>query len=130
MHMKRAILLALLLTACGPVPLDGDEVLVVFVDPDTDFETTDVFDVERDVVHFTDAGRMIHADADLAFPGWPASGNNVGRFGEFRIRFGDDDGERRAFFTEADPPTICDIEVEEEDELRVYSTSQLVPTGG
>ena len=128
MTLLRAPALALLLlAACGPIDA-SDEVLVTFVDPETGFETTEVHDVEREIVHFSESGRMVLPDVGLAFPGWPTSGNRLGRFGDFQVRFGTEAGETRAFFTEAVPATICDIELDETGaDVQVFATEELVP---
>lgn len=114
------------------VPDEGgqaDTNLVVFFDPDSEFSTTDVRDVEDEIVRFDGAAKaIIWVADDLVFDEgvWEIDGNflRVGR--PFQVRFGTVDGERRAYFTETGPATICDISVVQ-GQLRIAATSVLVP---
>lgn len=103
--------------------------LAVFQDPDSEFSTSDVYDVEDEIVQFdTDAKTIIWAASGEAFQegNWEIDGNFLRTGAPFRVRFGNVDGERRAFFTETGPATICDIEVVG-DELLIFATNTLVP---
>lgn len=85
--------------------------LVVFDDPDSDFETSDVRDVEGEIVQFDEeAQALIWAEDGASFePGtWVANGNLLR--GVFEVRFGTEAGERRAYFTEESNGFICNIE--------------------
>lgn len=118
------------------VPVDApdeggptDANLVAFFDPDSEFSTTDVRDVDEEIVRFDGAAKaIIWVADDLVFDEgvWEIDGNflRVGR--PFQVRFGTIDGERRAYFTETGPATICDISVEQ-GRLRIAATSVLVP---
>ena len=114
----------------GPDEGDGiDANLVVFFDPDSEFSTTDVRDVDDEIVRFDgDAKAIIWVADDLVFDEgvWEIDGNFL-RVGQpFQVRFGTVDGERRAYFTETGPATICDISVEQ-GQLRIAATNVLVP---
>ena len=105
--------------------------LAVFFDTDetTGFETSDEYDVDNEVVQFDTATKSIIWAADgRAFQegGWDVDGNILGAAGFFQVRFGNVDGQRRAFFTETGPATICDIEPVG-DSLSITSTDTLVP---
>lgn len=108
----------------------GDEPrgLARFEDPDSDFSTTDVRDVDGETFSFDrDTNELVwHAD-DSRFSSWVVINNNLlNVLTQFRVRFGTEDGVRAAYFTEVDPPTICDVVVEE-GQLRIFSTTELVP---
>jgi hypothetical protein len=84
--------------------------LAVFEDPDSDFTTDTVRDVDGETMQFdTTTGRLIWLADDSEHAGWNVRGNalNTG----FQVRFGTEEGERRAYFTEVDPPTLCDLSV-------------------
>ena len=102
---------------------------VVFTDPDSDFLTTDVRDVDEEIVQFNAVENTLVWVADnIAFDSWDVSGNFLGAARQFQVRFGTKDGEGRAYFTETGPATICDIFVENTS-LRIFPTNVLVPTG-
>lgn len=99
----------------------------VFEDPESEFATSDVRDVDEETVRFDPAaGSLIWAADGTAFGGWVIDGNFLGSTGQFQVRFGTKDGERRAYFTETGPATICDIEVTDGD-LQISPTSVMVP---
>lgn len=113
----------------GEVPDETGRTLALFSDPDSDFSTTDVRDIHEEIVRFDTAGKTLIWAADgSAFGGWEVSGNFLGSLQQFQVRFGTKDGERRAYFTETVPATICDIFVEN-GRLRIVSTNVTVPTG-
>lgn len=109
---------------CGPT-----DTLAVFVDPDSSFSTADVRDVDEEVVRFdTSARSIIWAANGQAFQegNWVVDGNFLGAMGMFQVRFGTVDGDRRAYFTETGPATICDISVTNQG-IRIVSTNVPVP---
>jgi hypothetical protein len=109
----------------------GPVELVAFVDESTGFQTLDVHDATRDVVRFDAAhGTMISLDGSTAVPGWVTAGNELSwsRSGvAFRVRFGTELGERRAFFTEVASGTICDLRLYGPDQLGISGTRELPP---
>jgi hypothetical protein len=83
----------------------------VFSDPNSTFSTSEVRDVQDQIVRFdTVTNSLIWIDG-RAFAGYPVSGNFVRQDHGFQVRFGTKNGERRAYFTETTSATICDIEV-------------------
>ena len=98
-------------TGTTPDPDTVDSTLVVFLDPDSEFSTTDVRDVDEQIVRFNGAAMtMVWVEDNSAFSGWEAEGNFLGTSQSFQVRFGTKDGERRAYFTETATATVCDIE--------------------
>ena len=109
-------------------PDETDENFVVFTDPDSEFSTTDVRDVDEEIVHFDAVAKtLIWAADNIAFEGWEVSGNFLGAVRRFQVRFGTKDGERRAYFTETGPATICQIFVAN-GRLWILPTNVTVPT--
>jgi hypothetical protein len=101
----------------------------VFTDDATEFETSDVYDADDEIVRFdTTTKSIIWAADDRAFQegNWDVIGNFLGAAQAFQVRFGNVDGQRRAYFTETDPPTICDIEPVGEG-LSISRTNKEVP---
>ena len=105
--------------------------MAVFDDPDSDFSTIEVHDVDRQVFYFdAEAQAMVRADTGDGASGWMNDGNDLasrGVFGRFMIRFGTEEGQRRAYFTEVDPPTICNLELNAPEQLQIYATSERPP---
>lgn len=102
--------------------------LALFDDPETDFATMDVYDVDDEIVNFDlEAMSIIWAEDQSTFDEglWDVDGNLLLN-GFFQVRFGNKDGRRRAFFTETDTATICDLQVQE-GELFIFPTSEPVP---
>src|SRR4029453_7673779 len=82
-------------------------VLAVFSDPNSSFMTSDVRDVQNQIVRFDTANRTLIWVADnRSFQGYPVSGNFIGADRNFQVRFGTEGGERRAYFTETASATI------------------------
>ncbi len=54
---------------------------------------------------------LIWAADSRSFSGYPVSGLFIRADRFFQVRFGTEDGERRAYFTEAVATTICDVEI-------------------
>lgn len=97
-------------TAPTPPPMPVQ--LVEFVDPATGLSTSDVRDVQRQIVRFDRANNALIWAADgRSFPGYPVDGDFVRSDRFFQVRFGTEAGERRAYFTEAVNTTLCDIEI-------------------
>lgn len=95
-----------------PTPTPAPVQLAMFADPASTFSTTDVRDVQEQIVRFDTANNALIWAADgRSFPGYPVSGNFMRSDRSFQVRFGTKDGERRAYFTETVATTICDIEV-------------------
>ena len=129
-----AVSLSVLPFGCGLLVDAGSNdgppsTLAVFNDPDSEFSTSDVHDVENQIVRFdTQAKTIIWALDGRAFqPGvWEVNGNFLRPGNPFQVRFGNFEGERRAYFTETIPATICDIEVPGEA-LLIFATDTPVP---
>ena len=145
MRMKSAIgsfVLALALTGCGgssstpttpssaapaTVPTPGPVQLAMFRDPSSEFSTSDVRDVQGEIVRFDVTGNTLIWAADgRSFAGYPVSDNFLGAAKNFQVRFGTEAGERRAYFTETVATTLCDVEVVG-GQLRVTPSSVTVP---
>jgi hypothetical protein len=109
------VTLAMATVACvsplGAAVDPGHLDFVVFKDPGSGFETADVRDVDGEIVRF-DAGReqLFWVASSFAFDGFDIDGTKLSE-GFFTVRFGSENGVRQAYFTETDPPTICDLEV-------------------
>lgn len=104
---------------------------VTFVDPDSGFSTVEVHDADRQVVHF-DAERqaMIWSTSGDAVGGWSTRGSDLSwsRSGvAFRVRFGTESGERRAYFTETDRGTICNLAITGPESLAISATGEVPP---
>lgn len=131
----RALALATLLVGVGACSDDDDSPtepsaptlnLASFMDPMGGFSTTAVRDSEGDVVNFTVDGRLVWPPTMATFNGFPVAGNLIGSTQGFEIRFGTENGQRRAYFTERGPGTICDIDLIN-GMINVSPTSQTVP---
>ena len=89
---------------------------VTFDDPDSDFSTSEVHDIDEEIIQF-DARRMTliwEADGTV-FDTWEIRDNFLGGSQAFQVRFGTIRGQRRAYFTETGPATICNFGVQEGD---------------
>jgi hypothetical protein len=99
----------------------------VFSDPDSTFMTSDVRDVDDQIVRFDTANNaLIWVASGQSFAGFRVNGLSLSS--SFQVRFGTVDGERRAYFTETGPATICDIEVVN-GQLVISATNVRVPGG-
>jgi hypothetical protein len=111
-------------------PEDDDAVeLAVFTDPDTGFSTTDVHDVDEEIVQFDTGAKTIiwAADSSAYEPDlWTVSGNFLTADQFFQVRFGTKDGERRAYFTETGRATICNLSIQS-GRLDIAGTNVTVP---
>jgi len=101
-----------------------------FTDPTTGFTTTDIYDVDGDIVRVNtsedslvwDANGMSYSQG--VFPVLDGIFLGSNRF--FQVRFGTENGQRKAFFTETAAGTICDIRLNGAD-LQIFATSVQVP---
>jgi hypothetical protein len=110
-------------TPTNPTPSTPQ--LAMFMDPESNFSTTDVRDVDEQIVHFDIASNSLIWAADgRSFPGYPVSGNLIA--GSFQVRFGTKNGEHRAYFTETSSATICNIAVDN-GQLSITATPATVP---
>jgi hypothetical protein len=102
----------------APAPIS----VVVFVDPASGFSTSDVRDVQEQIVRFNTASELIWVADDTRFSGYRVNGNKVrgpGPEDYFQVRFGTKNGEQRAYLGWDDdychcpgfPMTVLDIEV-------------------
>lgn len=136
------LLLALLpaLTACGesssvapspppPVQVPAAPTLFEFIDDDTGFKTFDLRDAQNQIVQVNSSRELIWTADGTRLPGYRATGNAFsdgrryyfieGQICEagcaFEVRFGTEDGERRAYLTvdygHENPGTVVDVEV-------------------
>ena len=109
----------------------GPAAFVPFLDEATDFQALDVHDATRDIVRFdATLGAMVSLDGSTMVPGWAVTGNALRwvRSGvAFRVRFGTELGERRAFFTEDAAGTICDLRLYGTDQLGISGTAEIPP---
>jgi hypothetical protein len=103
----------------------------LFMDPATGFSTDAVHDADREIVRFdTEAGALVSDASGDAVSGWSVTSNDLrwSGFGvSFRVRFGTEAGERRAYFTEAGPGTICDLRLAGPNLLSISGTSERPP---
>ena len=105
-------------------------VWVEFDDPATSLVTTEVYDSDREVVQFDSIAHLL-VDADgNGVAGWTATGNDLSwdrNTVAFRVLFGSEAGEQRAYFTEAATGTICNLRIDGPDDLSISSTSEAPP---
>jgi hypothetical protein len=114
----------------GQPAADANPAWATFVDPDNGLSTQDVRDADREIVHFdVQSQAMIWGATGDAVSGWVAQGNDLrwDRGGAFRVRFGSEAGEHRAYFTEAGPGTICNLSITAPEQLSISSTNQTPP---
>jgi hypothetical protein len=111
----------------APVPA----VFATFTDAATGFTTDAVYDADREVVHFDGmGGSMIDEASGDAVSGWSVAGAELDWTGSrvpFLVRFGTEGGERRAYFTERGPGTICNLRFPGGGTLFISATSQMPP---
>jgi hypothetical protein len=108
--------------------IDGAEHRAVFTDPDSDFSTSEVRDVDEEIVQFdTETEAIIWAADETSYDAglWDVNGNFLAG-GFFQVRFGTRSGERRAYFTETAAATICQLRIQG-GQLSVSATSVPVP---
>jgi hypothetical protein len=120
--------------ALGSLPSGSaarDPAFASFVDPATGQALQDVRDADREIVRFgLESQSMIWAATGNPVGGWITNGNDL-RWqrsgGAFRVRFGSEAGERRAYFTEADRGTICNLSISAPEQLSISATSETPP---
>jgi len=101
----------------------------LFTDPDdSTFSTSDVRDVDGEIVKFDAQARSIIWTDEMSYDVglWTVQGNFLGPGGFFQVRFGSEGGERRAYFTESATATICNITLSLGN-IQIYATSTTVP---
>lgn len=117
--------------AAPTVPPSEASPYVTFIDCTTGFRTVEVHDADREIVHFDAAlEAMVSASSGNSVSGWTVVGADLdwSRSGvSFRVRFGTEAGERRAYFTEAGPGTICNLNLAGPDVLYISGTSEMPP---
>jgi hypothetical protein len=103
--------------------------LATFTDPASSFSTSDVRDVQEQVMRFdTASNSLIWTVNGQTYTGYPVIDTYFIRSDKFfQVRFGMRNGERRAYFTEAARGTICDVEVSSGG-LVITPTDVTVPT--
>ena len=105
-----------------PLPPPASVVLAVFTDADG-FSTTDVLDVDDEVVRFDiDSDSLLWFD-NTAFEGFPVDGNFIREDRFFQVLFGTEGGVKKAYFTETSTGTICDIAIDN-GQIQILSTSR------
>jgi len=109
-----------------PVPTAPIQ-LAMFSDSASSLMTPDVRDVDGQIVRFDTNNRaLIWAANNKAFPGYTVNGDIINH--DFQVRFGTEDGERRAYFTETARPFICNIEIVN-GQVVITATNVPVPGG-
>ena len=112
------------------VEFKGDPNHHVFTDPKTGYQTTDLYDVNGDIVQIDTRNQsMVWEQNETSyFEGRYTVTDDVflrsDRF--FQVRFGTENGERKAFFTETAARTICNIRLLDGN-LRISATGVRVP---
>ena len=102
----------------------------MFLDAETGFSSARVHDADREVVCFDPTLSTMVSDDGTTVAEWTASNNDLTWARSsvaFRVRFGSEQGERRAYFTETATGTICDLDIPSPDQLRIFATSELPP---
>jgi hypothetical protein len=106
--------------------------LAVFTDSMTEFSTSDVHDVQEQIVRFNTADELIWIVNDARFAEFIVDGlfisyhHKADKF--FQVRFGTRDGKRRAYLSWPDDRwTIVDLSVDERGDLKIAETTVPVP---
>jgi len=100
-----------------------------FTDSVSGFATSDVRDVDNEIINFNPTRMSIvyvSSGAEYQVGSWPVNGNFLGNGGFFQVRFGTVLGEHRAYFTETGSGTICNFVVTPTT-LSIFATSTQVP---
>jgi len=104
----------------------------VFTEPFSGFTTSQVYDAEREVFFFdAENPAMVSEQSGARASQWLAQGNELGaggNFGRFMVRLGFEEGEQRAYFTEVEAGTICNLELSADERLSIFATSEPPPT--
>ncbi len=102
-----------------------------FTDPSSGFSTDEVHDADREVVRFDPSlEAMVWAATGDAVSGWTTNGTDLSwsRSGvAFRVRFGTEQGEPRAYFTETRSGTICNLNISAPEQLSIFGTDEPPP---
>lgn len=118
-------------TTVSSILPSGDETFVTFVDETTSFMTSEVFDADREIISFDPVrGTLVFLATGEAVTGWSVTDGDLDwtRSGvPFRVRFGSEDGSRRAYFTERGPGTICNLRLAGPDALGISATNERPP---
>lgn len=102
----------------------------MFRDPDSEFVTDEVHDADREVMTFDAPGMALVWADGTRVSGWSADGNDLDSTRSavaFRVLFGREAGQQRAYFTETLTGTICDITVFGPDQLSIAATDERPP---
>ena len=117
--------------AGGAAGAETNSEWVTFRDDAGAFETHEVHDANREVVRFHATDHAMVAALDgTSVSGWTATGNDLAwdiNPVAFRVLFGSEDGERRAYFTETRTGTICDLRITGPDQLSIFATDEPPP---
>ena len=117
----------------SPAPQPAPIQLAVFTDPISGFSTSDVRDVQGQIVRFNTADELIWTADGTRFPEFIVDGNFIAYHHKadkfFQVRFGTKDGERRAYLSglRGTPATILDLSVDGRGDLIIGDTSVPVP---
>ncbi len=99
---------------------------VIFEDPDSDFTTTEVMDIDGEIVRLDSVqGELVWAEDGTTDSGWDINGNLLDN-GFFTVAFGTENGQRGAYFTETVRATICDIRIDN-GSILISATNTPVP---
>lgn len=120
-----------------PAPPSTPIQLAVFTDPASVFSTSDVRDVQEQIVRFNTADELIWTADGTRFSEYIVDGNLIAyhhkRDTLFQVRFGTTKGERRAYLTWTDdrlrgaPVTLLDLSVDGWGDLTIEETDVPVP---
>lgn len=97
-----------------------------FTDPESDFSTNDIQDVDGETIKIRLSNQAIVYQDGREFQegAWTVDGNFLAG-GSFQVRFGSEGGVQKAYFTETGPATICDFQVN--GSFQIFPTSETVP---
>lgn len=126
-------------TAPSPSPVSATPTLIVFTEPGTGFSTSEVRDVQEQVLQINTANELIWAADGTRLPGYRVeyssrasyiAGKICAEGCAFEVRFGTRNGERRAYLTadygHDNPGTLVNVEISG-GALVVTRTSTFVP---
>lgn len=119
------------LAAAGAAGAENNAEWVTFSDDGRAFETHDVYDANREVVRFHATDHAMVALDGTSVSGWTATGSDLAwniNPVAFRVLFGFENGERRAYFTETRTGTICDLRIAGPDQLSIFATDEPPPS--
>ena len=103
----------------------------VFAEPENDLRTTAVHDIHGEIVRVNRVSNALvwEENGESYFPGQFFVNNQywLGNTQFFQVRFGTENGIRRAYFTETATGTICDLRLSSSANLQIFPTSIRVP---